>query len=86
MGFLRENDNNGEMETWAARMGYLWFCAVARNNPGGNGMQTIVPPDKVYVDQLISRLIYRAFASALRNKRCHEAWDVSAVTTLLLMR
>ena len=27
VGFLREN---GELQTWVARMGYLWFCAVAR--------------------------------------------------------
>ena len=43
--FFAKYDNNGELETWAVRMGYLWFCAVARNNPGGNGMQTIVPPE-----------------------------------------
>jgi len=48
--FLRENGIELKMETWAARMGYLWFCAVARNKTGGNGMQTIVPPEWAYVD------------------------------------
>jgi hypothetical protein len=48
VGFPREN--YWRMETWAARMGYLWFCAVARNKTGGNGMQTIVPPEWAYVD------------------------------------
>ena len=49
VGFLREN---GELQTWAARMGYLWFCAVLRNKKtgeGGNGVQTIVPPERAYV-------------------------------------
>lgn len=79
VGFVREN---GELQTWVARMGYLWFCAVLRNKKtgeGGNGVQTIVPPERAYVGDRpwgIAMIAIQGFASCVcSKKKCHEAWD-----------
>ena len=42
VGFLREN---GELQTWVARMGYLWFCAALRNNTVGKRRAGVVSAD-----------------------------------------
>lgn len=70
VGFLREN---GELQTWVARMGYLWFCAALRNKKKTTGgiwwVQTIVPPERAYVGDRPCRIAIQGFPSAFAQRR-----------------
>lgn len=86
VGFLRQN---GELQTWVERMGYLWFCAALRNKKKTTGgiwwVQTIVPPERAYVGDRPRRIAIQGFPSPFAQRRsATRRGMLSAVTTRLM--